>query len=349
MRTDVFKNISGGTVVRPSIVRNNVLPTINQGVTVLKTIYGGTTRSVDKTGTTVQINKNINVINQQYGVTSKIGVLSGAVPSPTIGQFGQFRDVGFKQTGSIMGVDRRIGDNAADITYTSIRPLEGPLNKSIVMPKVNHPVVGLRRHRSPDIAYSRAQRVDLGTTTNNTLITSGITPNTFGTSSIMGVDRRIGDNAADITYTSIRPSQGSLNKSIVIPKVNHPVVGTIRHNSPDIAYSRAQRVGLGSTTNNTIITSETNPNVVRRGSFMDIDGIKGDNSANITYSTNPNTQNIALGVTNNPIITSGATPSSVIGNNNVVGFNGGLVNTVNTGQVMQGMPLGVNGVNTPIV
>ena len=82
---------------------------------------------------------------------------------------------------------------------------------------------------------------------------------------------------------------------------------------------------------------------------MDIDGIKGDNTANITYSTNPNTQNIALGVTNNPIITSGATPSSVIGNNNVVGFNGGLVNNANTGQVMQGMPLGVNGVNTPIV
>jgi hypothetical protein len=120
------------------------------------------------------------------------------------------------------------------------------------MSKVNHPIVGLRRHRSPDIAYSRAQRVALGTTTNNTLMTSGVTPNTFGTSSIMGVDRRIGDNAADITYTSIRPSQGALNKSIVMPKVNNPIVGTYRHNSPDIAYSRAQRVGLGATTNNTI-------------------------------------------------------------------------------------------------
>ena len=263
VRTDVFKHISGGTVVRPSIVRNNVLPTINQGVTVLKTIYGGTTRSVDKTGTTVQINNNINVINQQYGATSRIGVLSGAVPSPTIGQF---NDVGFKPTGSIMGVDRRIGDYAADITYTSIRP-----------------------------------------------------------------------------------SQGALNKSIVMPKVNNPIVGTYRHNSPDIAYSRAQRAGLGATTNNTIIASGATPNVVKRGSFMDIDGIKGDNSANITYTANPTTQNIALGPTNNPIITSGVTPSNVIGNNNVVGLNGRIDNTVNSGQVIQGMPLGVNGVNTQIV
>ena len=72
MRTNIFKHISGGTVVRPSIVRNNVLPTINQGVTVLKTIYGGTTRSVDKTGTTVQINKNINVIT--YTIWSNFNI-----------------------------------------------------------------------------------------------------------------------------------------------------------------------------------------------------------------------------------------------------------------------------------
>ena len=203
MKTDLFKYINGGTVVRLFFVRNNVLKTINQGLTALKTIYGGTTRSVDKTGTTVQINNNINVINQQYGATSRIWVLSGAVPSPTIGQF---NDVGFKPTGSIMGVDRRIGDYAADITYTSIRPSQGALNKSIVMPKVNNPIVGTYRHNSPDIAYSRAQRVGLGATTNNTIISSGATPNVVRRGSFMDIDGITRNNNSDNINYSTNPT-----------------------------------------------------------------------------------------------------------------------------------------------
>jgi hypothetical protein len=113
--------------------------------------------------------------------------LSGAVSSTTIGQY---RDFGFKQTGSIMGVDRRTGDNAPNIIYTSTRPSQGSLNKSIAMSKVNNPIFGMRRYKSPDIIYSRAQRVCLGATTNNTIIASGVTPNVFGTSIIMDVDKR---------------------------------------------------------------------------------------------------------------------------------------------------------------
>ena len=40
--TGVHQEINQGTTVRPSIVRSSVLPTINAGVKVLKTIYGDT-------------------------------------------------------------------------------------------------------------------------------------------------------------------------------------------------------------------------------------------------------------------------------------------------------------------
>jgi hypothetical protein len=38
--TGVHQEINGGTTVRPSIVRSSVLPTIDGGVKVLKTIFG---------------------------------------------------------------------------------------------------------------------------------------------------------------------------------------------------------------------------------------------------------------------------------------------------------------------
>ena len=43
--TGVHQEINGGTTVRPSIVRSSVLPTIDGGVKVLKTIFGGVRQS----------------------------------------------------------------------------------------------------------------------------------------------------------------------------------------------------------------------------------------------------------------------------------------------------------------
>ena len=82
VKTGLYKRIDGGTVVRPSIVRNSVLPTIDQGTSVLKTVYGGTTRSIGKAGT---------IINQQY---NNVGLLT-TVANPTVSQY---RGVGFQQT-----------------------------------------------------------------------------------------------------------------------------------------------------------------------------------------------------------------------------------------------------------
>ena len=289
VRTDVLRHISEKTVVRPSIVRKSVLPTINQGTTVLKTIYGGTTRSVGQTGATVQYNQNINVVNvnqqQQVGVgVNKVGVLSGAVPNPTISTY---RGVGFQQTGSIMGVGGGIGDNAADITY-STRP-GGQV---------------------------------LGTTgINKTVVTTTqtqTTPNIIGTGSVMGVGGGIGNNAPDVTYTT-RPG--------------------------------AQVLGTTGINKTVVTTTQTTPNVVGigSGSVMGVGGGIGDNAVDITYSTNPRMQNMVLGPPNKTIIAPGIS-TSVIGANNVVGFNGGFGNNnITTGPVVQGLPLGVNGINTPIV
>ena len=79
------REINGGTTVRPSIFRTSTLPTINQGTTVLGTVFGGTK--------TVQ-----NTVN--LGTTVHRTTTTGT-------------------TGSIMGIGGGVGDYAADVTYST--------------------------------------------------------------------------------------------------------------------------------------------------------------------------------------------------------------------------------------
>ena len=90
--------IEGGTTVRPSIVRESVLPTINQGTTVLNTIFGGTTTRIAQQGAV-------------YGQTKTV-----LAPTTTLQTVGTIRTT---TTGSVMGVGGGIHDSAADVTYST--------------------------------------------------------------------------------------------------------------------------------------------------------------------------------------------------------------------------------------
>ena len=186
----------------------------------------------------------------------------------------------------------------------------------------------------------------------------------------MGVGGGIGDNAADITY-STRPGAQVLgttgiNKTVVTTtqtQTTPNIIGTgsvmgvgggIGNNAPDVTYTTrpgAQVLGTTGINKTVVTTTQTTPNVVGigSGSVMGVGGGIGDNAVDITYSTNPRMQNMVLGPPNKTIIAPGIS-TSVIGANNVVGLNGGFGNnTITTGPVVQGLPLGVNGINTPIV
>ena len=93
-----IKFIEGGTTVRPSIVRESILPTINQGTTVLNTIFGGTTSRIAQKG-------------EIYRQTQTV-----LAPTATLQTVGT---IGTAATGSIMGVGGGIQDAAADVTYST--------------------------------------------------------------------------------------------------------------------------------------------------------------------------------------------------------------------------------------
>ena len=97
----VHREIRGETTVRPSIYRTSTLPTINQGTTVLGTVFGGTStiRNTINLGTTLNGYDALGtttVSKTQYGVGT-----------------------GYNTTGSIMGVGGGVGDLAQDVTYST--------------------------------------------------------------------------------------------------------------------------------------------------------------------------------------------------------------------------------------
>jgi len=92
--SSINREIDGGTTVKPSIIKNSVLPTIDGGTTVLQTVFGGT-RSINmESGNGVTFG-GINNLNMQYNMR-----ISG-------------------QNENIMGVGGGVGDNAADVTYST--------------------------------------------------------------------------------------------------------------------------------------------------------------------------------------------------------------------------------------
>jgi hypothetical protein len=134
--------INGGTTVKPSIVRNSVLPTINQGVSVLNTVYGPTSQTFLPVGSVY----NLGVV--QGGLTTTTSTLQNAINlgttvSPTVnlgtttlgtttgGQYGVVGAITTSQYGTgvagaqtynggkIMGVGGGVEDFAADVTYST--------------------------------------------------------------------------------------------------------------------------------------------------------------------------------------------------------------------------------------
>jgi hypothetical protein len=91
----VNREIDGGTTIKPSIFKNSVLPTIDGGTTVLKTVFGGTTTSINMESAEGVAFGGTNNVSMQYNMG-----ISG-------------------QNGNIMGVGGGVGDNAADVTYST--------------------------------------------------------------------------------------------------------------------------------------------------------------------------------------------------------------------------------------
>ena len=107
------KEINGGTTVRPSIIKNSVLPTIDGGTKVLKTVYGGTTVSrVGEVNNGLEMNSAGNATFTKTTTTTtttttqyESGLASG--------------NVNMRYGENIMGVGGGVGDNAADVTYST--------------------------------------------------------------------------------------------------------------------------------------------------------------------------------------------------------------------------------------
>jgi hypothetical protein len=132
----VHKEINAGTTVRPSIVRTSVLPTINGGVNVLKTVYGGSTTSYGQQYGTVGLGTNTlttTTTTTQYGNESGNVIVqptlnlettvkkldTNSVISPyRVSSIGVGNST-TTSTGQIMGVNPLVGDNAADVTYST--------------------------------------------------------------------------------------------------------------------------------------------------------------------------------------------------------------------------------------
>ena len=153
MRTSgVHKEIHKPTSIRPSIIKKNVLPTINGGVKVLKTIFGGTTSSnVDGDEINInnefQIDSGSSILNTQYQMDSlgneniinstasvhKLDINSNTydyntkVKELNLENINRIHSsqVGFQ--GNIIGVGAGVRDNAVDVTY-STKPDHYPMN-----------------------------------------------------------------------------------------------------------------------------------------------------------------------------------------------------------------------------
>ena len=142
--------INGGTTIRPSIVRKSVLPTINQGTTVLNTVFGGTRTTVAPPGSvyagmnqgaltttttgaltttttgqtvygTTVLKPTLTISNMGPTTTSQyggvVGVGNSVVGNTLVGS--SVVRTGYMPGSQIMGIGGGVGDLAADVTYST--------------------------------------------------------------------------------------------------------------------------------------------------------------------------------------------------------------------------------------
>jgi hypothetical protein len=157
------------TTVRPSIVKTSVLPTQDGGTRVLQTQFGGTTSTIEN-----QFGGTTSVVRKIETTTTEGGMSMGA-------------------GGSIIGVGGGVGDDAADVTYST---------------KPNNPFAS-------NIGNVNVKKI---TTTTTTTQYGG------GAGSVIGVGGGIGDNAVDVTY-STKPNNQSTLGAMTTSRVLPPMVG----------------------------------------------------------------------------------------------------------------------------
>jgi hypothetical protein len=110
----VHQEINEGTTVRPSIIQNSILPTIDGGTRVLKTVFGGTSTSTEG-----MEGGAFGVGGSQYQMRGEIGTFN-VNSNLNYGNI-EHRQVGIEGAGNslIMGVNNGEGDNAPDVTYST--------------------------------------------------------------------------------------------------------------------------------------------------------------------------------------------------------------------------------------
>ena len=128
LTSGINKEIIGSTTVRPSIIKNSVLPTIDGGTKVLKTVYGGTTVSRVEGGGNNQLElggagtgtiTTTTTTTTQYGGSAVVRKLDAQSSSSSIGYGTSAGNINMRYGENIMGVGGGVGDEAADVTYST--------------------------------------------------------------------------------------------------------------------------------------------------------------------------------------------------------------------------------------
>jgi hypothetical protein len=219
-----YTQINGGTTIRPSIVKNSVLPTINQGTTVLNTVFGGTRTTIAPPRVSIRQGVTTAVPTQTITTTVPTQTLTRVLPTQTLTTVGS--TVGYGSTtaqygigagvaynGKIMGVSEGVGDLAADVTY-STKP---DSNSAASVIEGNNVGLATTVGSTIGLGATVGNTIGLGTTVGST-IGLGTTGSTVGygttasqyamgtgatyTGKIMGVSEGVADNAADVTYST---------------------------------------------------------------------------------------------------------------------------------------------------
>ena len=184
--------INAGTTVRPSIIRNSVLPTINAPQTVLNAVYGPTTKTIAQGGvvTTQNLGIGSTIVKPTINLGTTVGALGATTTTTTTATQYGVGSVGYNT--SIMGVGGGVQDYAADVTY-STKP--NPTLNTVATTGYNTSIMGVGggvQDFAADVTYSTKPNATLNT------VGTGV----VNTTSLMGVGGGVQDFAADVTYST---------------------------------------------------------------------------------------------------------------------------------------------------
>ena len=172
--------INGSTTIKPSIVRKSVLPTINQGVTVLNTVYGPTSKTIAPPGVSYNLGLTQGALTTNSTIQTGVG-LGSTVIHPTI------------NLGTTVGA---LGTTSSTQYATGIGL--APITTS---------QYGVGLGATTGVPASQ-YGVGFGATSGVATSQYGVAGTQYVGGKIMGVDTRVEDYAADVTY-STKPDSNS--------------------------------------------------------------------------------------------------------------------------------------------